>query len=150
MQRTVDAAKCAALSYAASHFPNALAVLLSGSRARGGTHAESDLDVVIVDETVEHEGCLVEACAINRGHVQAFFGASAAYRCAPAPYQVLDAILMLGDPALAERVGALPAAALARGPTPLTDAERLDARHDLTLLRQDLAHAPAEALPAHV
>jgi hypothetical protein len=47
--------------------------------------------------------------------------------------------------ALAVFLGRIAEDALTRGPAPLTESERLDLRYDITLLRQDLAHAPSDA-----
>lgn len=156
MNRTIDEAKRVAERYAAAHFPKALAVLLGGSWARGEAHADSDLDIVILDETVDRvlfegvqfEDWIVDVCALNPGHAQVFFDDSARYRDAPIPRQVVDAIVVAGDPSLVERIRELAVDALNRGPEPLSESERIDARFYLTLLRQDLVHASPEALPA--
>ncbi len=138
------------------HFPKASLVLLGGSWAVGQAHVDSDLDLVVIDESVERvffegvafDGWIVEVCAISPNYVQTFFENSAKYRSAPVPGQVIDAVLVKGTPSIADTIRALAKKVLAGGPTPLTDAERSEVRYDTTLLRNNLQHASKEALPA--
>lgn len=156
IERSIDQAKETTRRYAAEHFPKASVVLLAGSWAGGTAHADSDLDIVIIDETVDRvffEGTqygdwIVEVCAINPSHAESFFGDSARHRSAPIPRQVSDSTLVVGDPRLADRIRKLAIDALSRGPEPIPDADRLEARYNLTLLRQNLMYSPADGLPA--
>lgn len=146
----------AARQFVHEHFPKASLVLLGGSWAVGQAHGDSDLDLVVIDESVERvffegvafDGWIVEVCAISPNYVQTFFESSAKYRSAPVPGQVIDAVLVKGTPSIADTIRTLAKNVLACGPTPLTDAERSEVRYGITLLRDDIQHVPKEALPA--
>ena len=156
MTRTADQIGATARRYVAAHFPGALAALLAGSWARGEGYADSDLDIVVIDKSVDRvlfeglqfEDWIVEVCALNPAHAAGFFDSCTKHRGAPVVQQIVDSILVIGDPAVADRVRRLAKAALDRGPEPITDADRLDVRFDLTLVRQHLLHANLESLPA--
>ncbi len=156
VEHTIDQAKETTRRYAAERFPKASVVLLAGSWAGGTAHADSDLDIVIIDETVdrvffegtEYGDWIIEVCAVHPSHAESFFSDSSRHRSAPIPHQVSDSTLVAGDPTLADRVRKLATDALTRGPEPISDADRLEARYNLTLLRQNLVHSSADALPA--
>lgn len=156
VKQTTDGAKNAVQRYAATHFPEALAVLLSGSWARGEAHDGSDLDIIVIDESVErvlfegavYENWIIDVCVLNPIHAKTFFEDSAGYRSAPIAHQMSDSILIVGDASLAEQIRVMAIDALAQGPDPISESDRLEMRFYLTLLREDLAHASAETLPA--
>jgi hypothetical protein len=143
-----------AYSFANERFPQAVAVFLGGSWANGNAHPNSDLDIVVFDETateisfegVDFQGAVVEVCVIPPKAAKEFFHESTKYRSAPVPAQVAKGQLIKGNPEIAEEMRRLAGDVLARGPVPITEAERLDLRYELTLLREDLAHASSEAI----
>lgn len=149
--------KCAvdkALRFADERFPDAVAVFLGGSWANGTAHANSDLDIVVFDETaedvsfegVEFEDTVVEVCVVPPRATEAFFNESAKYRSAPVPAQVAKGLLVQGNSGIASEVRRFAEDALARGPVPLAESEILDLRYDITLLRDDLAYASEEVI----
>lgn len=156
MRRTLEQAKNVVLQYATVHFPNAQAVLLAGSWARGEAHKDSDIDVVIIDEGIDRvifEGVqfdewIIEACVLNPRHASTFFTDSAKYRSAPVPHQVVDGVLVHGDPVLTEHLRKQAMTAIDSGPEPIPDTDRSETAFFLTLLQVDLQHASREALPA--
>jgi hypothetical protein len=87
---TVDrCATDAASRFAGARFPGASLVMLCGSWARGRAHADSDLDLIVVDPALDgdvlFEGALfeswvVEVCALPPERVETFFRASAEHR----------------------------------------------------------------------
>jgi hypothetical protein len=131
-------------------------VLLSGSWAKGEAHSDSDLDIVIIDETIErvvfeatqYEDWIIDVCVLNPSHAKTFFENSAKYRSAPIPHQIADSVLVTGDTSLAERIRGLAIEALVQGPEPIPDGIRTEIQYSLTLLRDDIIHASEEALPA--
>jgi len=145
-----------ARQFAYEHFPNASLVFLGGSWAVGQAHVDSDLDLVVIDESVEQVffegiafgGWIIEVCAFSPHEVQTFFEGSAKYRSAPVPGQIVDALLVKGTSSLADSIRALAKRVLTDGPAPLTDAERSEVRYDITLLKNDLQYVAPEALPA--
>lgn len=156
LRHTFEEASEATRLYADVHFPDALAVFLAGSWARNRAHADSDLDIIVIDRTVnrvmfegtQYNGWIVDVCAINPDHTKSFFYGSAYYRSAPVPCQLADSILVRGNRFIAEQIRRQAIEAMERGPVPISDSDRLEMRFDLTLLYQDIAHAPPEDLPS--
>ncbi len=142
--------------FSEEQFPFASLVLLCGSWATGRAHPDSDLDLVVLDESVErvffegisYEGWIIEVCAIGLNYVREFFEESAKYRSAPVPIQVVDGIVVKGSSVIAERVRTLAREVTDCGPGLLSDADRSDTQYDITVLRDDLRHASRDALPA--
>ena len=134
-------------------FPNATTVFLGGSWASGTAHADSDLDIVVIDETaatvsfegIEFQNGIVEVCVIPPSRAATFFQESAKYRSAPVPAQVAKGLLIKGKTHYADEIRRIAEDVLAKGPVPLTEAELLELRYDITLLREDLAHASPDA-----
>lgn len=145
----------AARAFAVERYPAASLVFLGGSWAGGSAHADSDLDVVIVDETADSVsfegttfgGFVVEACVLPSAIAQSFFKGSAEHRSAAVPPQVVDGLLLVGDERLASDIRRSAEDALAAGPKPLSEGEIGELRYELSLLL-DLHHAAPEALRA--
>ena len=154
--RTQKAAVSAARRYCAAHYPDAELVLLCGSWARGTAHSDSDIDIVVLDpgvselifEGVTFESWLLEVCALSPEGVSGLFDAARRNRSAPVPHQVLDAVLVLGDEATAQRVKDKARRVLREGPEPLSEEERLELRWSLTTLLLDLQHSDSAEIPA--
>lgn len=137
-------------------FPGASLVLLCGSWARGQARADSDLDVIVVDpgmsdilcQAVTFDSWLIEVCALPPARIEHFFGEGKQHRSAPVVNQVLDAIIVSGDKALARQIRETALRVLRDGPNPLSDVERLELRWGLTALLNDLAHVTVSEVPA--
>jgi hypothetical protein len=122
--------------------------MLCGSWARGRAHADSDLDLIVVDaglddvlcEGARFESWIIEVCALPPHRVESFFRASAEYRNAPVPKQALDGIVISGDAEVAKQLQAVARQVVERGPHALNELEALELRWNLTCLLSDLAH----------
>lgn len=152
LQQAIQSAR----RFVKQRFPNASLGLLCGSWARHNAHEDSDLDLFVVDsrlndllfEGLLFDAWLIEVCALSPERIDPFLAASAYHRSAPVPRQVLDGIVICGEPDYAEQIKERARRVLAEGPQALDDAEKLDLRWRLTALLNDLAHASAEELPA--
>jgi hypothetical protein len=140
-----------------ARFPGASLAMLCGSWARGCAHADSDLDLIVVDAGLDgevlFEGALfeswvVEVCVLPPERVASFFGSSAEHRSAPIPKQALDGIVVIGDEAAAEQLRAIAKQVLDKGPRPLNENEGLELRWSLTCLLADLAHVADDEVVA--
>lgn len=142
--------------FVAQRFPDASLVLLCGSWARGDAHEDSDLDLFIVDATVpdllfeglRFEEMIIEVCALAPQRVEPFFTGSAQHRSAPVPRQVLDGLVVHGEPRYAAQIKNCAQRILAAGPQALDEPELLELRWRLTALLNDLAHVPTDEVPA--
>ncbi len=142
--------------FAQQRYPDARLALVCGSWARGCAHQDSDIDLFVIDSTVNDllfeglffDSCLIEVCALPPQRVETFFASSARNRSAPVPHQVLNGIVVAGMLGYAEEVKAAARSVLAHGPDELNTVEKLDLRWQLTALLHDLTHAAAEEVPA--
>ena len=149
-----DGAVAAARAFAAERYPAASLVFLGGSWASGSDHPDSDLDVVIVDDTAEgvsfegttFQGFVVEACVLPSALAAPFFSGSAEHRSAPVPPQVSDGLLVVGNEDSASVIRRSANDAIAAGPKPLSEEEIAELRYELSLLLVDLQHAGPEVL----
>jgi hypothetical protein len=156
MVEDIQQAIAKAYRFTDERFPNATTVLLGGSWASGLAHSDSDLDIVVFDDTagdvsfegVEYQGTIVEVCVVPPKKAEEFFLGSTKYRSAPIPYQVAMGMLVKGDAAIADKMRRSAEDALAKGPMPLTESERLELSYDITCLRNDLAHASIATIPS--
>lgn len=151
-----NAAIAAAREFAVEKYPAASMIFLGGSWAAGSAHVESDLDVVIVDDTAAsvsfegttYGGFVVEACVLPSTVAETFFNRSAERRSAPVPPQVANGLLVVGEERLASAIRRSAEDALAAGPNPLSEEEIGELRYELSLLLVDLRHATPGALTA--
>lgn len=138
------------------YYPEASLVLLCGSWARHTAHSDSDVDLFILDPSMNDlhfegrvfDSWLIEACVLSPQRVQELFSSSARSRTAPVPHQVVDGMLVLGSPRDAEQIKEMAQKTLLDGPQELDETEKSDAQWYLTVLLDDLAHVPEDEVPA--
>jgi len=140
--KEIQNAVAASRRFVVLRFPSALVAFLGGSWAKGTAREGSDLDLCVIDptatdvffEATHFEDWIVDVCAIPPAYAEHFFRNSARYRSAPIPNQLTDAIVILGDQELAEKIQREATEALSDGPIALSEKEILDLRWELTAL----------------
>ncbi|MEQ8993948.1 MAG: nucleotidyltransferase domain-containing protein [Pseudomonadales bacterium] len=145
-----------ARAFVENRYPTASVAFLGGSWATDTAHSESDLDLVVFDESaseVSFEGVLfngsvVEVCVLPVAEAESFFSDSARHRSAPIPAQVAGGLLILGDEAHANLLRGVAERTITKGPKPLDQAEKDELRYELSQLLVDLKYQPAEAMTA--
>jgi predicted nucleotidyltransferase len=133
-------------------FPHAIVAFLGGSWARGQAHIGSDLDICVVDaklpklffEGLTFENWIIDLCAIPQERVPSFLFDAARYRSAPIPNQIIDALVIYGDPKIGADIKNQAMEVISRGPSPLTPTERTNLQWELTVLVENLRHASSE------
>lgn len=152
----LDAVIDTARRFSNASFPRASVVFLCGSWARGQAHADSDIDLVVVDtdgtdilfQGVVFEFWVIEVCAIPPVRIESFFNESKKWRSAPVVHQIVDAIVVTGDLDLARQIQEAAHRIVRDGPNALSEVEMLDVRWNLTVLLEDLKHADETEIPS--
>lgn len=135
--------------FAATHFPDALGVVLAGSTASGRTSATSDLDIAVLiedggeirRETLRFEGRLVELFVHTRAGLEALFAADAASRRATMQHMYAGGLVLFEREGAAARAKRHAEEALLKGPDALTPATVESRRYGLTDALDDLVDA---------
>lgn len=133
----------------ADRFPDALAAILAGSTAAGGSTPTSDLDIAVLvgddeetgRETIRFEGRLVELFVHTRATLGQFFASDAAARSAVLQSMCATGLVLVDVNGEAGRARALAEADLRKGPPPLDPQTVETMRYRLTAELDDLADA---------
>ncbi len=136
----------AARSFAETFFPRCDFAILAGSFVRNEQTSTSDLDIVIIDDSLTapyresflHSGFPVEAFVHSQLTCVQWMRKDIARRRPSMPQMILEGVLLKGDDAVFMDMQALAAELLAAGPLPLSASEDADGRYRITDMLDDL------------
>lgn len=137
----------AAKNFVAQVFPFCDAAFLGGSVVRGDATATSDLDIVIVTRETQKAyrqslsafGWPIEAFVNTPASYRAFFASDAQRRRPSLPRMCAEGIILIDRNGSAQRIQQEAQALLDQGPEPLSTAEMMQLRYQLTDSLDDFA-----------
>ncbi|HEY4418282.1 MAG TPA: nucleotidyltransferase domain-containing protein [Pseudonocardia sp.] len=130
-------------------FPEAVAAMLGGSSANGGTTASSDLDIVVIvpgppapyRETLMYDGRLVELFVHTVESARTFVDREVTARRSPLLQMCGASVLLVGHDDVGTQLRGDARRLIAAGPPALSARERDDRRYLITTLVEDLLDA---------
>ncbi len=129
-----------------SHFPHSLGAISSGSLFRGTGTATSDIDLPVIDDSIEYayretfryKGRVFECFIHTQAAIQDFFRSDLDSRCPALPHMYATGHIIKDSRDIMSRLQKQALSALEKGPLPLSPEERDRIRYTLSVSLDDL------------